>query len=191
LGALTLFTRPVKRSEAKVSQSEDANSILVHRCRGGTWADRLVGPILPVVMPMEELPLADVRNRLSELVADVEQTHARVTITKHGHPAAMLISPDDLAAIEETLGIMSNARARAETREEPHRVGRPLQRELTGYFSGRRGAYRVNYRIGDGSRDRVRVETGAWSGGVVEKLPQHDSGWDELAFHARDHHEHQ
>ncbi|MGH3097407.1 MAG: type II toxin-antitoxin system Phd/YefM family antitoxin, partial [Streptosporangiales bacterium] len=37
-------------------------------------------------MAMSELPLADVRNRLSELVADVESTHARVTVTKHGHP---------------------------------------------------------------------------------------------------------
>ena len=43
-------------------------------------------------MAMEELPLADARNRLSELVADVEKTHVRVTITKHGHPAAVLIA---------------------------------------------------------------------------------------------------
>ncbi|HEY1652220.1 MAG TPA: type II toxin-antitoxin system RelE/ParE family toxin [Acidimicrobiales bacterium] len=31
-------------------------------------------------------------------------------------------------------------------RENPHRVGKPLGRELTGYFSARRGAYRVIYR---------------------------------------------
>ena len=75
-------------------------------------------------MPMEELPLADVRNRLSELVADVEQTHARVMITKHGHPAAVLISPDDLAAIEETLEILSDARAMAEIREAQAEIER-------------------------------------------------------------------
>jgi antitoxin YefM len=75
-------------------------------------------------MPMEELPLADVRNRLSELVADVEQTHARVTITKHGHPAAVLISPDDLAAIEETLEILSDLRAMAEIREAQAQIER-------------------------------------------------------------------
>ncbi|MGD0876487.1 MAG: type II toxin-antitoxin system Phd/YefM family antitoxin [Acidimicrobiales bacterium] len=73
---------------------------------------------------MEELPLADVRNRLSELVADVEQTHARVTITKHGHPAAVLISPDDLAAIEETLEILSDLRAMAEIREAQAQIER-------------------------------------------------------------------
>src|SRR5579875_3496870 len=53
-------------------------------------------------LPMKELPLADVRNRLSELVAEVEQTHERISITKHGHPAAVLLSPGDLASIEET-----------------------------------------------------------------------------------------
>ena len=29
----------------------------------------------------------------------------------------------------------------------PERVGRPLQRELAGYHSARRGAYRIVYRI--------------------------------------------
>lgn len=66
---------------------------------------------LPILMAMDELPLADARNRLSELVSDVEKTHARVTITRHGHPAAVLIAPDDLAALEETLDILSDPRA--------------------------------------------------------------------------------
>jgi prevent-host-death family protein len=47
---------------------------------------------------MTEVSLADARNRLSELITDVETTHARVTVTKHGRPAAVLISPDDLAS---------------------------------------------------------------------------------------------
>jgi mRNA-degrading endonuclease RelE of RelBE toxin-antitoxin system len=33
--------------------------------------------------------------------------------------------------------------------EAPERVGRPLHRELAGYHSARRGAYRVVYRIVD------------------------------------------
>ena len=32
---------------------------------------------------------------------------------------------------------------------EPHRVGQPLERELTGLFSARRGPYRLLYRIDD------------------------------------------
>ena len=166
---------------------------------------------------MDELPLADARNRLSELVADVEKTHARVTITKHGHPAAVLVSPEDLASLEETVDILSDPEALAAIREaeaeyargdfttgeemrrlnrgapaprerrcvssryelllscaarpalerelpvavalavwefcdaplreNPRQVGKPLGRELTSYFSARRGAYRVIYRL--------------------------------------------
>lgn len=33
--------------------------------------------------------------------------------------------------------------------DDPARVGKPLQRELEGYRSARRGAYRVVYRIED------------------------------------------
>lgn len=55
---------------------------------------------------MAVVPLGDARNRLSEYVADVERTHERITITRHGHPAAVLISADDLASIEETLDVL-------------------------------------------------------------------------------------
>ncbi|WP_078327630.1 type II toxin-antitoxin system Phd/YefM family antitoxin [Mycobacteroides salmoniphilum] len=55
---------------------------------------------------MSAVPLGEARDRLSEFVAEVERTHERVTITRHGHPAAVLISADDLAAIEETLEII-------------------------------------------------------------------------------------
>lgn len=40
--------------------------------------------------------------------------------------------------------------------EEPRRVGRPLQRELEGYWSARRGAYRIVYRVDDAA-GTVRV----------------------------------
>jgi mRNA interferase RelE/StbE len=40
--------------------------------------------------------------------------------------------------------------------EEPRRAGKPLQRELEGYWSARRGAYRVVYRIDD-EASAVRV----------------------------------
>ena len=40
--------------------------------------------------------------------------------------------------------------------DAPRRVGKPLQRELAGYWSARRGAYRVIYRI-DESGSVVRV----------------------------------
>ena len=36
--------------------------------------------------------------------------------------------------------------------DNPHRVGKPLTRELDGYHSARRGAYRVIYRIDETER---------------------------------------
>jgi mRNA interferase RelE/StbE len=36
--------------------------------------------------------------------------------------------------------------------DNPHVVGKPLTRELAGYHSARRGAYRVVYRIDEPSR---------------------------------------
>ena len=44
--------------------------------------------------------------------------------------------------------------------ENPRRVGHPLQRELAGLWSARRGAYRVVYEIDDENRivDVLRIE---------------------------------
>jgi mRNA-degrading endonuclease RelE of RelBE toxin-antitoxin system len=40
--------------------------------------------------------------------------------------------------------------------DAPERVGKPLQRELAGYWSARRGAYRIVYRL-DHDANIVRV----------------------------------
>ena len=56
---------------------------------------------------MTTAPLGEVKDRLSEYVAGVERTHDRVTITSHGRPAAVLVSPDDLAALEETVDVLT------------------------------------------------------------------------------------
>lgn len=40
---------------------------------------------------------------------------------------------------------------------DPQRIGKPLQRELAGYHSARRGAYRVVYRIDHSTRTVVVV----------------------------------
>ena len=66
---------------------------------------------------MTAVPLGEARDRLSEYVAEVERTHERVTITRHGHPAAVLISADDLAAIEDTLEILGTPGAAEAIRE--------------------------------------------------------------------------
>jgi prevent-host-death family protein len=60
---------------------------------------------------MTVMPLTDARNRLSELIEEVERTHERVEITRHGRPVAIIVSPDDLAALEETLDVLSSPEA--------------------------------------------------------------------------------
>lgn len=51
------------------------------------------------------MALKDVKDHLSEVVEQVEREHDRVVITKHGRPAAVVLSVDDLASLEETLDI--------------------------------------------------------------------------------------
>jgi prevent-host-death family protein len=55
--------------------------------------------------------LAEVKARLSELVALVGAQHERVTVTVHGRPAAVLLAVDDLEALEETIAVLSDANA--------------------------------------------------------------------------------
>ena len=42
------------------------------------------------------MPLADVKNRLSEVVDRLEREHSRVIITKHGHRPRIVISIEDV-----------------------------------------------------------------------------------------------
>jgi antitoxin YefM len=60
----------------------------------------------------EHLSLADVKNRLSEVVDKLEREHGRVVVTKHGQPAAVMLNVDDLESLEETLAILSNSTLR-------------------------------------------------------------------------------
>ncbi|MGH8777120.1 MAG: type II toxin-antitoxin system Phd/YefM family antitoxin [Jiangellaceae bacterium] len=69
---------------------------------------------------MTSLPFTEARNRLSELLDEVERTHERVVITRHGHAAAILLSPQDLEALEETLDVLASpdaVRQLAESRQ--------------------------------------------------------------------------
>lgn len=62
-------------------------------------------------------PLRSVRDHLSEVVDRVEHQHERVIITRNGHDAAVVISPVDLAQLEETLSVLSDPEALADIRE--------------------------------------------------------------------------
>lgn len=68
-----------------------------------------------VVMTAE--PLREVRDHFSDVVDRVERHHERVTVTRNGRPVAVLISPADLAELEETLDVLSDPQALADIRE--------------------------------------------------------------------------
>lgn len=63
------------------------------------------------------MALRDVKNRLSEVVDQVEREHDRVVITRHGKPAAVVISTDDLDSLEETLKVVSRPRLITQVRD--------------------------------------------------------------------------
>lgn len=60
------------------------------------------------------LNVTDAKARLSELVAAVATTHDHVEITRNGEPAAVLVSPHELAALRETIAILSDPGAVAQ-----------------------------------------------------------------------------
>lgn len=61
--------------------------------------------------------LRTVKDRFSEFVERVHSTHERIFITRNGKSAAVLMSPDDLESIEETLAILSDPDAMKEIAE--------------------------------------------------------------------------
>ena len=54
------------------------------------------------------MSLAQAKAHLSEVVGRVGGQHERITVTVHGRPAAVLIAPEDLESLEETLAILSD-----------------------------------------------------------------------------------
>ena len=64
--------------------------------------------MLLAMFPADQMSLADVKNRLSEVVERLEREHGRVVITKHGRPAAVVLSVEDLDSLEETLDVLSS-----------------------------------------------------------------------------------
>jgi prevent-host-death family protein len=79
----------------------------------------------------EHMPLADVKNRLSEVVDRLEREHGRVIITKHGRPAAVVMSVEDLEGLEETLDILSDPKLMRRARKAQAEVETGKTEELS------------------------------------------------------------
>lgn len=66
---------------------------------------------------MSTRSLRDVRDHLSEVIDEVERQHERVIVTRNGHAAAVILSPEDLAQLEETIDVLRDPTAPADIRE--------------------------------------------------------------------------
>lgn len=67
-----------------------------------------------ILVMSETLPLAEVKSKFSEMVDRVEHTHDRIVVTRNGRPAVVMISPDELASLEDTLDLLSDPNAMSE-----------------------------------------------------------------------------
>jgi antitoxin YefM len=54
------------------------------------------------------LSLSEVKTRLPELVAGVQEREEEVVVTKNGRPAAILINVDEYTRLKETLDVLSD-----------------------------------------------------------------------------------
>jgi prevent-host-death family protein len=96
-----MTTGPIAGSESLVRWQ-------IGRCRARQEMTRI-----PV---MTTLSLSEIKARLSEIVDEVERHHERVVLTRNGTPAAVILSPEDLEALEDTLDLLSDPDALAEIR---------------------------------------------------------------------------
>ncbi|MGU3587248.1 type II toxin-antitoxin system Phd/YefM family antitoxin [Rhodococcus sp. C26F] len=61
---------------------------------------------------MTTVPLGEAKDKLSALVDSAESTHDIITITRHGKPAAVLMSAEDLESLHETIYWLSRSGTR-------------------------------------------------------------------------------
>ena len=87
--------------------------------------------VVAMTSAAEHMPLADVKNRLSEVVERLEREHGRVVITKHGRPAAVVLNIEDLEGLEETLSVLSDTKLMRRVRQSQSDIESGKVQELT------------------------------------------------------------
>ena len=70
------------------------------------------------------LPLSEIKARLSQIVDGIERDHHRVVLTRNGRAAAVLLSPEDLEALEDTVDLLSHPTALDEIRHAQEELAR-------------------------------------------------------------------
>jgi prevent-host-death family protein len=78
----------------------------------------------------EVMPFSEAKAHLSELAERVELEHARVLVTRNGRPSFVLVSPDDLDALEETLDILRDPELVASLKRSQEEAAQARSRPL-------------------------------------------------------------
>ena len=78
----------------------------------------------------EVMPFSEAKAHLSELAERVELEHARVLVTRNGRPSFVLVSPDDLDALEETLDILRDRKLVASLKRSREEAAQGRSRPL-------------------------------------------------------------
>ena len=56
----------------------------------------------------DTLPFSEVKAHLSELADRVERQRDRILVTRNGRPSFVMLSPDDLESLEETIDVLGD-----------------------------------------------------------------------------------
>lgn len=78
------------------------------------------------------LPFSEAKAQLSELADRVEGQHDRILVTRNGRPSFVLVSPDDLESLEETLDILRDEELITSIRQSRRRAEAGRRLRLTG-----------------------------------------------------------
>ena len=130
MGASFVARRPVRRRESggATTRSSSGDRVCLslesesHRTRVGDLVARSLillrgGAQSATIVAISTQSLRDVRDHLSEVIDRVEHQHDRVVVTRNGRPAAVILSPEDLAQLEETIDVLGDPQALADIRE--------------------------------------------------------------------------
>jgi antitoxin YefM len=71
----------------------------------------------------ETVPFTEAKAHLSELVDRTSREHERFVVTRNGRPEAVLISPEDLESLEETVEILQDKAFLASIRRSRKEAG--------------------------------------------------------------------
>jgi antitoxin YefM len=71
----------------------------------------------------ETVPFTEAKEHLSELVDRADREHQRFVITRNRRPAAVLMSPDDLESLEETVEILRDRQLLESLRKSRREAG--------------------------------------------------------------------